>query len=846
MSRQTDNNIVPWKQEAFSRGLIKNAPHDDLPEHSLAGLINAHAFDTECQPRLASWLWADLQPPAWEDNCADPLTGYTLSKTDDIVTLEGGDDFTAGLVSLFIAWPTLHGDYYHDEITEYISATQVRVSMSGDRDSTSGCYIHGRLNLNDWHKRKRRKTWQWGKRVYLSPLNYSRWEECLCVSRRQPSNVISAWDEMDDYGMIGNSNGIFKLSFDQSVSMLWRANGPVPTVLLEGRQRRKEHKHRYDYLYSMARLNGNGIRSTLTGAKIVQRSGTTRLNTDVDPNRDYATFWTEKPVGDNQERVQIGSRLICGEMAAANQAPTYWNGLAAPGATFGFTHNERTEEFSCDMGPAGYNVQNMDDVAAALQDTINTLFPWVTVDYQEDGNMIFTSGREQNTELGYLTAGVAGVDVSGILQGQDGQATIENDWAYTEPNRVRTLYNPTDQGNPEWHWSHYTLWRTTDISQNGAVPRTTEDGEELQPLKFTYCGDYRIAAAFYASKASGIVTAVVGTFEKADEGTALEWEDGEIDTIAEYLNPRQVRVGTEYYYAEATKSLQACAIGGGRVIRASQSGNIVTLETELNDDYFSRDECDERKTIYWSNGYWSVITEVLGDNKVRVHDSAERQTQGITLDPTHRVVTDIYTDETLRQLMDEKHAGLLNARFHEALPNCNILTIVPGFMLTARRTDSLIYYCDLPNGAKYGAGYYLVNRQIMDKIEASIQIIKKAPNYFLVWCNNSLWGGPTNNPDVKKLPEFGEWYGVLHADVIDEYIGAVDWGSIDKVDYGTFELMCQDYSFRQLKNRVYSEDLTFDPQTEQDRIAKDLKECWNLGASAYGRTLGHVLWRTPK
>ena len=45
---------------------------------------------------------------------------------------------------------------------------------------------------------------------------------------------------------------------------------------------------------------------------------------------------------------------------------------------------------------------------------------------------------------------------------------------------------------------------------------------------------------------------------------------------------------------------------------------------------------------------------------------------------------------------------------------------------------------------------------------------------------------------VKKLPEDGEEYAVLHADVLAEDIGAVDWGGIQEIDFGTFELICQD------------------------------------------------------
>lgn len=837
-----DDNATNWLQTLFADGLVKNAPHENIPQYAVAGLVNAHSYKKEIQPRLASWLWAELQPPPWRDDCGEELTRYAMEKVDDIVT---SDDsiFSQSFVSRFIAWPTDDG-YYHDEITEYISGTQVRVSLSGDRDLVSGCYIHGRINLNIWHKKARKKVWQIGNRVYTSPVDYSHYAECLCVSRRTPSNVISGWGEMEEHGAIGNSNGIFKLSFDGPIGILWRMNSPVPDVLLEGRKRRNIHKKRYDYLLSMARLDGAGIRSR-RNAKIVQQSGTTLLDLDTVPNRDYSTYWTEKPIGDDSSGSKIGGRLTCGNLSDTHKNPGYYRTIAAPGASFKFTHNDNEAEFLVDMSTTGSNVSNMQEVLDSIVAAINTLFPWIRGRYDDEGYFEFTTGEESNATLDFMGEGTSGTDISVIMKGAGGDgATVDNSWAYTAPNQVGVCYIPRDQGKYEWHWTHYTKWRTTDISENGADPRTTKAGEELTPLKFTWCGDYRVAGAFYASKTNGVITAEIGTFEKADEGTPLDWEDGDVDTIAEYISPTQVRIGLDYY-GGGSKSLQACAIGGGRVLRASQSGYIVSLKTEENTDTFSKTECDARKTIYWSNGYESIITEALSGDRVRVHDNAVRNTQGITMDPVCRVVTDITTDETLRTRMDEKHTGLLNMRFKAPLPNCNILSVVPGFMLTAKRGDSIIPYCDLAVGMKYLAGYYLPSRQTLDNIEGAIQFIKKSPNYFLVWCSNSLWGGPTNNPDIKKLPEFGEWYSVLHADVIDIDTGAVDWGSIVEVEHGTFELICQDMSVRQLVGQKYGEDLTYNGE-EQDIIATDLKLCWNLGSSAYGKTLGHVLWRTLK
>ena len=842
MSRQTDDNLENWNQTNFSDGLVKNAPHEDIPVNAVAGLINAHSFDTEIQPRLASWLWSDLQPPPWRDGCGGELKNLYMSKVNNVVTCDQ-DVFNYDSVSCYIAWPTDDGEYYHDEIAEYISENQVRMALSGIDRESDGCYIHGRLNINSWHKIQRKKIWQFGKRIYTSSYKYRGYSECLCVSRRMPSNVISDWDDSDNDGVFGNSNGIFKLSFDQSVGILWRANGPVPHILLYGRQRRKEHNYRYDYLYSMARIAGAGIRDR-TNAKLLQQSGTTQLNTGIIPNRDYSTHWREKPIGNNDSSVKIGCRLICAEMSDVNKDPAYYRTIEAPGASFKFTHNEYEAEFIVDMSTTGTNVQSMHEVAGSLQKCINTLFPWIIVKYNDGGYFTFDTGREKNASIGYLGAGTTGTDISEIIKGTEADgAKINDSWGYTEPNQVGVFFIPLDQDYFEWHWTHYTKWRTTDISENGAEPRTTENGEELTPLKFTWCGDFRVAAAFYASKAHGIVTAIVGTFEKADEGTPLKWEDGDTETIIEYLSPKKVRVGTDYY--GGTKPLQACAIGAGRVMRASQDGYIVTLYNVYTDDYFSKTECDERKTIFWSTGYESIIVEVISSNQVRVHENLSKELQGITLDPMYRVITDITTDETLRNRMDEKHIGLLNMRYKEAMPNCNILRMVPGFMVTAQRGDSLIHYCDLANNMRYNVGYYLMSRQIIDKIEGSIQLIRKAPNYILVWCIDSLWSIPTNNPDIETLPDFGEYYGVLHADVVDEYLGAIDWGSIQEIDKGTFELLCHDMSVRQVINRMYSEDLTFN-SLEQDIIAKDLKECWNIGASAYGRTLGHVFWRTRK
>lgn len=423
-------------------------------------------------------------------------------------------------------------------------------------------------------------------------------------------------------------------------------------------------------------------------------------------------------------------------------------------------------------------------------------------------------------------------------------AMLDNANIYAQPYSFGVFTVPPALGtNREWHWTHYVKYRSTDIGPLGVTSRIGPNNEILPPLKFTYTVEVRVAGAFYAYRTceTGIVTAVRGTFQIYDEGTALLWENGEIDTIIQWISDTQVRVSGpgDYYYCEDIP-LQACAIGGGSVTRASQTGTTVTRE---GGEVFTA--ADERRTIWWSSDQTSIIRTFVDANTVIVWDSATRDTQGITFGPTSRYINDNVNDETLRNRQGELHVGLLTNRFWEEMPNVNAGDIVPGFMITAVRDTSLIYYCQLGTSLKYLSGCHMPSRQVADKVEESIQSIRIMPNKVIVWCKGSTWGGPTNQPRIFKLPEFGESFAVLYFDVIDANMGVTDTGSIQKIRSGLLEMVCSDNSLRQFDGFKYSEDFTMEPSTGQDRIKRDLKLCWGIGVSTYDEErLGHVIWRT--
>lgn len=844
----------PWSQTNFGRGMVKNAPHEDIPDGSVALLRNAHAFPTEIQPRLASKIYSDIQPPVLTDSSGVARSGYGATQTGYIVTSLSGNIFTENDVSNFFVWP---GDAnYHCEIFEYISPTQVRVDDSVDRSATYGCWLHARLNLNAFHKTMRKKVYLWGTDVYVADdLTLTSWTKAVCVSYEQPSNAISSWDEMDDFGIIANSNGLFLLDFTLDIPVLFKKNTPIPSILIEEEPREELSKHRYDYTYSMSRLAGNGLRDrTDEGAVIRQESGTLALNTNVDPARDYGTIWTDRLI---DSEVQTQGRLVGGELTRAHSRPSYWFGISGVNAgNFRLTINDETQDFFIDFGATGFAVGSMPDVAAAIQLVIRTTFPFATCEYFKEGHhFVFTSGREESSTIDFGLDGDAPgyTNISGDLEIREGDgATVDNLYPFAQPKEVGVFHTPRvpiEPTAPEQHWSHYTIYRTTDIGPEGVSPRVLEaTGEELQPLTFTWVKDIRVAGAFLASRdADGLVTASIGTFEEDDVGTPLAWEDGEVDTITEYVSSSQVQTQTaddaDYYYG-GPKTDEAAAIGGGRVFRGSQTGNVVT---RVGGDVFTA--ADERKTIHWSTGYYSYITEFVNANTVLVHDAMNKEAQGFTMEPLNRVFNDTVPDKTLRNRQGELYIGLLSHRFYVAMPNVNIIGIVPGFMITARSGESVLHYCQLPNAKKYLSGYYLENRQQNDRVDGGITEILKIPNKFIVFCSTSTWGGPTNVPDIKKLPEFGEAYSILHVDVIDERLGVIDIGSIREVWYGVYEMRTSDNAWRQFTEYGYDKqlgDMSVDTNTGQDIVKIDLFAAWPIGASAYLDKVGHLWWGKRK
>ena len=463
------------------------------------------------------------------------------------------------------------------------------------------------------------------------------------------------------------------------------------------------------------------------------------------------------------------------------------------------------------------------------------------------GNQII---RNRLTPTRIETEGGTNVeDFETNIAGQD-KVWCEEPITTDDPKIVGPLWVPivenTSPQEYQWHYTHYPIYRTLDIENTYArigESDNTERAEYNNPERFVWVHDLRIMGAFWAYKRNGIITALVGMFEIADVGSTIEWDNGDRDEIVGYINSRQVRYrwsGEGQAYPEEEGYLRAACIGNGKVMRVTQSGDIIT---RTHGSTFT--SADLRKTLQWANGYRSYVREVLDANRVRVYDSSNKSVQGITLDPRYRYFNDTITDFQLRSRLTEPLL-LLTQRFWRPLRNCNIGILPPGFMVIAIRNFNIVYYCQLSESFEYLAGYHNPAIQLTKTIKDDIQAMWVFPDKFVVWSSGKTYHCPTNQPDLVVVPQVGEAVASLPGiEVLDSAKGCFDWGSIVDIGNDEIELLTSEKGFvgmRRFNGKSYGDNEAYIENLGMGRMADDLNELYHATAAIYNGNTGYILW----
>ena len=408
----------------------------------------------------------------------------------------------------------------------------------------------------------------------------------------------------------------------------------------------------------------------------------------------------------------------------------------------------------------------------------------------------------------------------------------------SHPNLVQTLRVPvianTNPVEYQWHLTHYPIYRTPDLE--AINPLDVNKTEYNDPSRFVWVKDLRICAAFYGYILGNRVYLTYGQFEVADTFCVLELDDGQRFEIEEVVSEDEAIIDTDYY----DYNIGPCAmmIGNGRVFRGSVAGNILT---RTHGSEFTED--DVRKTLWNSQDYKLYITEYIDENRVGVHINGDQPVQGFTTDPTYRQFYDTISDETLQARKDFYSC---DSRFREALPNCNMGDVFPGFLVCGFRGQRDIYYHNLIDEKDYLIGQH-VKIQTSDAVLDSIMAFWRFRDVFSIICVNSVWSIQIGLSNFTTLPGSNESIAILPTPketVIG--MGCIDYGSITKVPGDLIELITNEQGLEGLRffnGYAFSDENYFVDNTFGGKILKALSKTKKLSRSIFDGLLGFISWR---
>ncbi len=813
-------------QSSFAGGLYADEPHSEIPDNSIARLDNAHAHTQYLRGRNGSRRYVDTQYPAITGK-----TGITLSQSGTTITRSGGS-FTQADVSNWIVWD----DGTNTEITSFVSATVVETQFSATRSSTNA-YIRGRINSRYWHSTLRKIIMHIGNEFYVAnSIAMSSWTRII-ILEGTPSNATSSFDEQDDFTICGTSNGIFKIVLDTTYPYAFRINSPVPTVRVSSGVREDQKTYGRRVLYAMSRITGEELfrNRNSENAFIELESGTVEATED---NDDFSEVWTEEKIGNN---TKTQGRLTCAALSTANHdVSEVWEIITDGTFIITYTYaNGTTQTETVYVDFTG--VVALREVADRIQTAARAFFPDIECWFSND-HFVFSSGEINGTSISWLTDGATGTNIADNLAGRstDG-GSLDTAFIYEQPVTITGFRVPTRSSLStiaQRQWTHYSIYESLDIGDAGTDPVT---GEANVPDRFVWAYDLRIAASFYASKATdGTVTAEDGEFEEADVGSVIEWRDGDRDTITAFISSTQVSVAVELYF-DNPKDLMAAAIGNGEVTKASQSGNTVTWIKGTN---FANIELGD--TLYWPDGKRSQVSTLVSNTQIQVLDSATRSATGVTFHPTGRNYYDRISDERLRARIN-KGVWLLQQRFHEALPNGNMLVATPAFIFVAAREDTIIYYGTFTPTTKYLTGYHNPYYQVETGIKDAITHIEEFPNRLIVFCSKKTYGGPVNESTQFAVKGTGSFVTTFNGfQLVDGNIGLRDWGSIRKPIYGKTILVTSEPAVREFDGYSYGENKAEDERLGMSKVMNELRSWFRASGSCYHPNLGYVIWGRRK
>jgi hypothetical protein len=320
----------------------------------------------------------------------------------------------------------------------------------------------------------------------------------------------------------------------------------------------------------------------------------------------------------------------------------------------------------------------------------------------------------------------------------------------------------------------------------------------------------------------------VGSYIRVLNGSTIE--NLTIATVDETLNT--FTTTTSLYVTSAPATIGAAYFGaltynsGTKTFTITGSGSTMT-------------SADVGKRVFLSNGYKVYISSVPTANTFVTTDSPVilGTVAGCWGPEQGRNFSDVITDDELRGRISGYPCY---QRFYDKLPSADIVCYSAGFLFTALRNANYVYYSQVPEGFDYMVGYYHPAYQLAH-IKDGIRAIKSLLDKIVVYGYNSTNIIPTNTYSSVTYNELGVFVAVVpNVTTIDEVVGCVAHGSIQKLENGNHILVTNEPAIRIFNGTTYSDNLA------TKKMMNILKTLQQSMMSMYSSLTGYLFWGTDE
>ena len=293
-SRQQDERPIVRNQFDFSEGLFNDLPASNIPENSVAELKNFINFGDRLTGRSGTKQWSIAKVP---DKSSSLDIEHTVSSGRKTIVdpLAAGTFFSFDDIGNWI----LFSDDSIEKIIDYIDNDTV-ITITTDADNavatTATVDIRGHINAMEYHKGNKRIVIHVDNRILVADdITCTGWTECIRNSIVKPSNNTGRFDEFENFMVLFNSNGTYKINLDQNPPIYFKCNIDVPnTKITSSGYQNTESPYGYKYVYSLTRMPGFGNRNRQTPGSIIELE--TGSNIVDDNYQDYGLVWASGEV----------------------------------------------------------------------------------------------------------------------------------------------------------------------------------------------------------------------------------------------------------------------------------------------------------------------------------------------------------------------------------------------------------------------------------------------------------------------------------------------------------------------------------------------------------------------